>query len=253
MKNNKSNLNEFLKIKNITDNSADLYFYGDIVSDYYDSWDDTDQYPEQIIDFLNEVGDKNLNIYINSPGGNVFAGIAIYNMLKRHKGYKTVYVDGVAASIASVIAMIGDRIICPSNAYFMIHKPLLLTCGNANHLRERAETLDKLEEGILNIYQTKLQEGISIDTIKQLVNEETWLTGEDAVKYFDIEVSDKVNIIAKCDSDYFNKFTKVPKELGIEEYTDVIDKVENKSKSKEIANKNNELEKEKLLLELDLI
>ena len=243
MKSKKNNLKEFLQVKNITDDSADLYFYGDIVADYWDSWDETDQYPEQIISFLNEVGDRNLNIYINSPGGNVFAGIAIYNMLKRHKGYKTVYIDGIAASIASVISMCGDRIVCPSNAYFMIHKPLLSTYGNANDLREIAETLDKLEEGILNIYKTKLQEGVELETIKKMVDEETWLTGEDAVKYFNIEVSDRVNVVAKCDSDYIDKFTKTPKDL-----------ISIKIDDKEIEIKQDiEHEKEMLLLELDLM
>ncbi|WP_330594436.1 Clp protease ClpP, partial [Clostridioides difficile] len=70
-----------------------------------------------------------MNIYINSGGGSVFAGMAIYNMLKRHEGFKTVYVDGIAASIASVIALAGDRVVIPQNAYFMIHKPWIGLCG----------------------------------------------------------------------------------------------------------------------------
>ncbi|EQK42917.1 clp protease family protein [[Clostridium] bifermentans ATCC 638] len=234
MKNRKDNLSDLLKVKNQTETSADLYFYGDIVSTFWDSWDDTDQYPEQIKSFLDEVKDKSLNIYINSPGGSVFAGQAIYNMLKRHKGYKTVYVDGLAASIASVIAMAGDKIIIPSNAQLMIHKPWLGTFGNANDLREQADVLDKIEEGILNVYQSKIKEGIDIETIKEMVNKETWLTGEEASKYFDVEVSDKVNIVASYKSDYLNKFTKIPKEL------------------KQIENKNED-EKEKLLIELDFI
>ena len=82
----KDNLKQFLTVKNSTLATADLYFYGDIVSSWWGAWDDTDQYPEAIRDFLKEQEGKDLNIYINSGGGSVFAGIAIYNMLLRHKG-----------------------------------------------------------------------------------------------------------------------------------------------------------------------
>ena len=105
----KDNLKSFLTVKNSTLQTADLYFYGEIVSDWWGAWDDLDQYPEAIRDFLTEHEGKDLNIYVNSGGGSVFAGIAIYNMLLRHKGKKTVYVDGIAASIASVIALAGDE------------------------------------------------------------------------------------------------------------------------------------------------
>ena len=125
------NLKQFLTVKNETLTSADLYFYGDIVSDWWGAWTDADQYPEAIRDFLKEQDGKALNIYINSGGGSVFAGLAIYNMLLRHKGFKTVYVDGMAASIASVIALAGDRVIIPKNAFIMIHKPWSWCDGNA--------------------------------------------------------------------------------------------------------------------------
>ena len=86
----KDNLKNLLQVKNSTNTSADLYFYGDIVSDWYGAWTDEDQYPEQVKNFLNDAKGKELNIYINSGGGSVFAGLAIYNMLKRHDGHKTV-------------------------------------------------------------------------------------------------------------------------------------------------------------------
>lgn len=121
----KDNLINLLEVKNSTETSADLFFYGDIVSSWYGAWDDTDQYPEKVRDFLKEHENKDLNIYINSGGGSVFAGMAIYNMLKRHNGQKTVYIDGLAGSISSVIAMAGDRIVVPKNSFLMIHKPLV--------------------------------------------------------------------------------------------------------------------------------
>lgn len=243
----KDNIKEVFQIKNMTDKEADLYFYGDIVGSYWDSWDDTDQYPESIKNFLDEVGDRDLNIYINSGGGSVFAGVAIYNMLKRHKGYKTVHVDGLAASIASVIAMAGDKIIIPNNAWLMIHKPWVATYGNADELRQVSETLDKLQEGIINIYKEKLKDRVDISTIEEMVNKETWLTGEDAFKYFDIEISDSLEVFNKVESDYLNRFTEIPKEL-----TEKVKETENKVDEDEISNQL-QIEKEKLMLELELI
>ncbi|MCO8751638.1 ATP-dependent Clp protease proteolytic subunit, partial [Clostridioides difficile] len=82
---------------------------------------------------------------------------------------KTVYVDGIAASIASVIALAGDRVVIPQNAYFMIHKPWIGLCGayNSDKLIKAAEDLDRIEEGILNVYQDNLKEEIDIEEIKE--------------------------------------------------------------------------------------
>ena len=211
----KDNLINFLQIKNSTETSADLYFYGDIVSGWLGAWDDTDQYPEKVRDFLKEHENKDLNIYINSGGGSVFAGMAIYNMLKRHKGTKTVYVDGLAGSIASVIAMAGDRIVVPANSFLMIHKPLVGVSGNANELRETADLLDNIEQAIINVYQENILEGVDIETIKEMVNEETWLNGEEASKYFNIELAEENKAVAKVESEYLNKTCKnIPENLN---------------------------------------
>lgn len=234
----KNNLKNMLEIKNSTETTCDLYFYGDIVDSWWGAWDDTDQYPEAIKSFLDDAKGKDINIYINSGGGSVFAGMAIYNMLKRHQGYKTVHVDGLAGSIASVIALAGDKVIIPSNAYMMIHKPWSGLYGNSTELREMADTLDKIEEGILNVYKENLAENADIEVIKAMVNAETWLTGEEASKYFNVQVSDSVEAVA-CASDYFNKYNKVPKNIK----KDDMNNIKNK--------KNNE--KEILLMELDLI
>ena len=206
------NLKQFLTVKNETLTSTDLYFYGDIVSDWWGAWADSDQYPEAIRDFLKEQEGKNLNIYINSGGGSVFAGIAIYNMLKRHSGYKTVYVDGMAASIASVIALAGDRVIIPSNAFLMIHKPYAACIGNAEECRKMAADLDAIETGILNIYKEHLADGVDIADIQKMVAEETWLNGEEAAKYFTVEVGAAKEYAAKF-TDTVSAYAKVPKEI----------------------------------------
>ena len=244
MQKNKNNLNNLLQIKNSTETSCDLYFYGDIVDSWWGAWDDMDQYPESIKNFLDEAKGKDINIYINSGGGSVFAGMAIYNMLKRHQGYKTVYVDGLAGSIASVIALAGDKVIIPSNAYMMIHKPWCGLHGNSTELREMADTLDKIEEGILNVYNENLAENADIEVVKAMVNAETWLTGDEASKYFNVNVSESVDAVA-CTSDYFNKYSKVPKNIS----NDFKKEVE---MPKDII-QDNTLEKDMLLMELELI
>lgn len=208
----KNNINKVITFKNITESSADLYFYGDIVSDSWGAWQSEDQYPEQVKNLLVGHEGKNLNIHINSCGGSVFAGIAIYNILKHHNGYKTVYVDGIAASIASVIAFAGDKIIIPSNAFLMIHKPWTCAEGNANDFRKIAETLDVLETSIIDTYKQNLKDGVDIETIAEMVDSETWLTGEQAAEYFNIEVSPAQQIVACAN---ISKFKNAPKNLII--------------------------------------
>lgn len=228
--------NKFMEIKNLTDDSAELFFYGDIVSSEWGKWEDTDTAPEDVRSFLKEIeGVNNLNIYINSGGGSVFAGLAIYNMLKRHKANKTVHVDGLAGSIASVIAMAGDKLIMPSNAFLMIHKPWVGAMGNSNDLRKMADDLDSIETGILNVYEENLQEGVDMEQIKQMVNTETWLNGKEAAKFFNIEVAEE-NKMAACASDYFKNYHNIPEALV-------------KEPEKQVEN---EINIDEILLELEL-
>ena len=202
-----------IEIKNELENRADLFFYGDICSSTWGCWEDEDKCPQDVADFLKDLdNNKEINIYINSGGGSVFAGLAIYNQLKRHPANKTVYVDGLAASISSVIALAGDKVIIPKNAQFMIHKPWSWAIGNANDLRKTADSLDSCEQSILNIYEENLKDGVDIETIKQFVNDETWFTGEEAAKYFNIDVEEESELVA-CNSEYFEKYKNIPIDL----------------------------------------
>lgn len=205
---------KFYEFKNATETSVDLYFYGDIVSDWWGAWQEEDQYPEAIKNFLTEANGKDLNIYINSGGGSVFAGIAIYNMLKRYAGKKTVYVDALAGSIASVIAFAdSDMPTIPSNAYLMIHKPWAGCEGNATDMRKMADTLDAVESGIWNIYAEHLNEGVDIETIKELMEQETWLNGTQAAQYFRVKVGEE-NTIAAAVQDYTKLYChNAPKDI----------------------------------------
>ena len=205
-----------MTIKNQTDSSADLFFYGDIVSETWQSeWYEDDMAPGDVKKFLDQLdGTENINIHINSGGGSVFGGIAIYNMLRRNNAHKTVYVDGLAASIASVIMMAGDEIVMPKNATVMIHKPsasYFFTTKNADDLRKDAESLDTCQEAIMQTYMTKAK--VDKEEIEQKVNDETWLTGEEAAELFDIKVEEANDAVACAGSSMFYCYKNVPTSL----------------------------------------
>lgn len=205
-----------MTIKNQTDSSADLFFYGDIVSETWQSeWYEDDMAPGDVKEFLDQLdGTENINIHINSGGGSVFGGIAIYNMLRRNAAHKTVYIDGLAASIASVIMMAGDEIVMPKNATVMIHKPsasYFFTTKNADDLRKDAESLDTCQEAIMQTYMTKAK--VDKEEIEQKVNDETWLTGEEAAELFDIKVEEANDAVACAGSSMFFCYKNVPTSL----------------------------------------
>ena len=158
---------------------GELLLYGEISSH---SWWGDEVTPKQFKEDLDALGDiEILNVYINSGGGDVFAGQAIHSMLKRHKAQVKVYVDGLAASIASVIAMAGDVVYMPRNAMMMIHKAWTWGVGNADDFRKLADDLDKIGESIVNTYEDKT--GMDRDEIVKLMSAETWMTVEEAVEY----------------------------------------------------------------------
>lgn len=227
---------KFLQVKNLTEKSAELYIYGEIVDNTDWKWDEYDVMPDDVKKTLEQVeGLETLNIYINSPGGSVFAGTAIYNMLKRNKAKKIVQIDGVAASMASVIALVGDEIYMPSNSFMMIHKPWVFVRGNANDLRKIADDLDKIEDGLMKAYEENLREGVDIKEIKEMLDNETWFTAEEAAKYFNIKIINAVEVAASA-KHLLKNYKNVPKEL-----------------LEEISKVDEELEKLKLQNELDLL
>lgn len=201
-------MKRFWDIRNKTDTSADIYLY-DVIG--YSLWEETTS-AKDFKEELDAIGDvKTLNIYINSPGGSVFDGMAIYNQLKRHKAFKDVYVDGVAGSITSVIALAKDRLTIPKNGYFMIHEPEANTRGNATLFRKMADNLDVIEEGILNVYEE--HSALTRDEIKQMMADETWMTGEQAFEYgFADVVGEEVQIAASvAQSEIWDRFKHPPK------------------------------------------
>jgi ATP-dependent protease ClpP protease subunit len=151
-------------------------------------------------------------VYINSGGGDVFDGIAIYNALRRHKGRVTVYIDGLAASAASVIAMAGDEVVMPENTMLMVHNPWTMTYGDADELRKTADILDKTRDAIVSAYRIKT--GMDDEELRALLDGETWLSAQEAVDYGFanlVEVAlDEEDIVKAFALHDFQSFATVP-------------------------------------------
>lgn len=176
------------EIRQAAENTLDLYLYGDVEGDGWDWWTDeiiesetsADHFREELEKYPNVV---QINLYINSYGGSVFEGTAIYNQLKRHPAHKTVYVDGFACSIASVIAMAGDEIVMPKNTMMMIHNAWMGAVGNAAELRKAADDLETINAAGRQAYLLKAGGKLDEGTLAAMMDAETWLTAEECICY----------------------------------------------------------------------
>jgi ATP-dependent protease ClpP protease subunit len=208
-----------IKIRNETESSADIYIHGLILDDRYNGgfWEEEDKagyvLPIDVRNNLQQLQGKDLTIYINSDGGYVSSGIAIANMIARHDGHTTAVIDGWAASIASVIFMACDTLKMPENTWLMIHKPSADINGNADDLAKGISVLDTMQKGIEATYATKTKEGVTEETIHEMVNAETWMTAKEAAEIFNIEVIGAQMEAAACAGTISNHFLKVPKGL----------------------------------------
>jgi ATP-dependent Clp endopeptidase proteolytic subunit ClpP len=128
---------------------------------------------------LGKLDGQHIHLRINSPGGSVVEGTAIYNALRRHKGGLTVHIDALAASMASVIAMAGAPVYIADNALMMIHNPWTVSAGDSDQLRREADLLDKLKDSLRNAYVRKT--GMEADRIAEMMDQETWLDAVEAV------------------------------------------------------------------------
>lgn len=212
------------QVRNKTETSADLVFYGDIVADEWSKWSKEDKSPEEVLAALQECKDvSQLNIYMNSGGGNVFAGNAIYNRIMAHSAHKTVYIDGIAASIASVIALAGDEIVMPSNTYLMIHKASCMAWGNSNELRETADWLEEIEGSIVDTYMKNVADGVTQEDIVLKMADETWLKASEAAELFPkVRVVDEISISNHISDISALNFAKAP-EIKNAEPAPVVD------------------------------
>lgn len=171
-------------------------------------------------DTLKQLGNVDaLDIYINSPGGSVFEGIAIYNQIKRfNAGEKIIHIDGVAASIASIIAMAGTEIRIAENAMMMIHDPWGMSVGTADEMRKQAEALDKIRDTLLDTYEARTKG--KRNQISDWMSAETWMTAKETKDrgFADVITSEKT---VKAEFDLFKNFAKVPDQFKASKNQDI--------------------------------
>lgn len=175
--------NKFWKIRNEADDEpAELLIYGTISGE---SWWGDETTPKQFAEDLKSFGGKDLTVRINSGGGDVFAAQAIYNQLRTYSGKKTVRIDGLAASAATLVTCAGDTVIMPDNALFMIHNPacFLFDIYDAPTLTEMANKLDTVKQTIVNVYLKRTGETLTEDDLKEMMDAETWMTADEAAAY----------------------------------------------------------------------
>lgn len=153
-----------------------IYFDGYIAQD---SWFDDEISPKQFKSELN-ASDGDVTVWLNSPGGDVFAASQIYNMLQEYNGKVTVKIDGIAASAASVIAMAGSEISMSPVAMMMIHNPSTVVFGEAADLQSGIDMLSEVKESIINAYQQKT--GLQRAKISKMMDSETWFSAKKAVE-----------------------------------------------------------------------
>lgn len=165
-----------LTIKNEYD--AELYIYGDITS--Y-RWYEDDVTAYDLAKELNDLEGRTLKVRINSYGGEVSQGLAIYNLLKNYPGQVTTIVDGFACSAASVIFMAGAQRLMPKSSLLFIHNAWTYASGDANELRKQADELETITKPSIEIY--KVSSNLEEEEIKLMMDEETWITAEEAYSY----------------------------------------------------------------------
>ncbi|AGK95402.1 head maturation protease, ClpP-related [Clostridium pasteurianum] len=169
-------------------NAMDLYIYDDVEGDSTNWWTGETTVSETSANYIKSQLDaaidiQNINIYINSYGGEVKEGLAIYNQLKRHPAQKTVYVDGFACSIASVIAMAGDKVIMGPNTLMMIHHASMGAWGNAEELRKAANDVETIDSASCSSYLAKAGDKLTPEKLTELLDAQTWLNAEQCIQY----------------------------------------------------------------------
>lgn len=199
----------WFKITNSAESDhAEILIYEQIGKDW---WDDSGVDAKSFAEELSNIPrNRKINLRINSPGGNVWDGLAIYNLLKERKAMVECDVDGIAASIASIIALAAGKVRIPKNGLFMIHKPLAVCAGNAEDMEKTIKVLDKHEDSLVSIYKEETDQ--PEESIRQKMSDETWFTGEEAVAFgLADELTEEVKIAASFD---FSRFRNTPKAIS---------------------------------------
>lgn len=165
-----------------------FYLYDDIQGESWDWWSGGKITSETSANFFRDElekipADAPVELYINSLGGDVKEGLGIFTNLKRHAGAKTAYIDGFACSMASIVAMACDKVVMPRNTLMMVHNAWMYACGNPAELRKAADDLEKINEASNQSYLMHAGDKLTPETLKGLLDAETWLTAEQCIGY----------------------------------------------------------------------
>lgn len=177
----------FYQLTNVSEDSATLYIYGDITSI---KWFENDVCVYDLAKEIGDLGGKALTVRINSYGGEVAEGLAIYNLLKSYEGEVTTICDGFACSAASVVFMAGTKRIMPRSSLLMIHNAWTWASGDADDLRKAADDLEKITQPSVEIYTSV--SNLDADEIKSMMDAETWIDADEALDFgFATEISEE--------------------------------------------------------------
>ena len=190
---------KWYNIQNKAGKTADVYIFDEIGT-----------YGVTAQEFINDIKDLKdlpINLRINSLGGDVFDGMAMYNVIKRREAKTTVYIEGIAASIATIIALGADEVVMAENSLLMIHNAWGGAMGEAKDMRKTAATLEKISGELTDIYRKKT--GLSYDALAEMMDEETWLNAQEAYELGFVDtISDSIKVAAKYDVSKFKNITQ---------------------------------------------
>ena len=190
---------KWYNIQNKAGSATDVYIFDEI-----GMWGVTAQ---NFISDIKDLKDTPINLRINSLGGDVFDGLAIYNIIKKRTAKTTVYIEGIAASIATIIALGADEVVMSENSLFMIHNASGGAMGESKDLQKTAEVLNKITRQLAEVYEAKT--GLSQTAIQDMMDAETWLNAQEAFDLGFIDtISDAIKVAAKYDVSKFKNITQ---------------------------------------------
>ena len=198
------------QIRSESATKAEIIIYAPIGQSFWEESVSAKDFSDQLNKLEPTVNE--ISVRINSPGGDVFDGIAIYNRLKQHKAKKIIYIDGLAASIASIIALAGDEIIIGEGALYMVHLPWTFAWGNRMDFDNVTNRLMDVEEQLINIYAKKTK--LDKSEIRAMLEAETWMDADQAIEkgFVDKKAEDSLPIAASIfDKQWINKKPKTYK------------------------------------------
>lgn len=196
-----------LKVRMAGPKKGELFIYDDIGAGFFGGIG-----AKQVVEQVNALGKiDTLNVRVNSPGGDVFEGLSIYNFLNKHPAKIIVDIDGLAASIASIISMAGEEIRMAENAMMMIHDPFSMMAGTAEDFRKHADMMDQVKSNMVGIYADRTKTGHA--KLAALMSDETWMKASEAMELgFVDSITENLQVAAKFDP---TRFKNAPKGYGL--------------------------------------